>query len=299
METIFFELDAARRILPTGVLDDIHFVLDPLGRVIDTTKERSALVGKSFFELYRVNESEREAMLRFFAFGNAPAMLLQGGQTPFFVFRTLFGMMGGYLVLIPPPAYRTMLSGPAWMPHTHDGTVLFSPASAAAGACLDGDYRAIVSWLDAYRPLLSKDFQLASQDELLVMAVTALAAKLASAFGVTLTYALPESCALRAKTLDAPFLRAALTALCFSARATSGEVRLGFGMEGTGCVLYAEVKGSAGCEAPTLDGAFRIAVDRGIEARYYAEGESLYFVAALTRSEISDQQLRARPMFKG
>lgn len=297
METIFFELDAARHILPTEAFDDIHFVLDSLGRVIDTTKERDSLVGKSFFELYRVNDAEREAMLRFFAVGNAPAMLLQGGETPLLVLRTLFGMMGGFLLLIPPPTHRAMLSGPAWMPHILDGTVTLSPASAAAGACLDGDYRAVVSWIDAYRPLLSKDFQLASEDELLTMAVTALAAKLAGAFGVPLTYVLPDSCAIRAKTLDAPFLRAALTALCLAARVTSGELRLGFGMEGLGCVLYAEVKGSAAC-TPPLDGVWRVAADRGIQARHYVEDGSLYFVAALTRSEISDQQLRARPVWQ-
>lgn len=298
MEAIFFDLDTARHILPTEAFDDIHLVLNSLGEVTDATKERGSLVGKSFFELYRVNDSEREAMMRFLALGNAPAMLLQGEETPFLVLRTLFGMMGGFLVLIPPPAHRAMLSGPAWMPHILDGTVALSPASAAAGACLDGDYRAAVSWLNAYRPLLSRDFQLTSEDELLTMAVTALAAKLAGAFGVPLTYVLPDACAIRAKTLDAPFLRAALTALCLTARAASREVRLGFGMEGMGCVLYAEVKAIADRAAPTVEAAWRIAADRGIQARCYFEDTTLYFVAALTRSEISDQQLRTRPVWQ-
>ncbi len=297
MEALYIDLDAAKRVSPTKSAEDEHYLLNAAGEIISTTQNNSSLLGKSFFDACHVDDSEREALSRFLVFGTSSAMLAQSRETPFLILRSLFGMTGNYLVALPPKSLRAILSGPAWYTAGEQNGIALSPASRAAQASLDGSYRDAVSWLDAYRPLLLQEFKLFSENDLLTMAAATLAKQIVNLFGCTLVYAFPNSCPIYAKSLDAHFLRGALTALSFVSRRAGddSEIRIAFGMEDTTPVLYADVTKASEDGERELKGVLKAANERGITARYSFESatSTVHFASALSKSEISEQGLRA------
>ena len=138
METLYFDLDKAKKVLPAKEISGRHYLLNTTGRIIGMTSRDENVLGKCFFDLNHVEVHERAAIMQFLTHGSASAMLAMSTETPFLFFRTLFGMTGAYLVALPPKELCAVLSGPSWYALGEQNGIVLSPTLREAGMCLDG-----------------------------------------------------------------------------------------------------------------------------------------------------------------